>query len=162
MMVLAMAGLGVDSYRLWESLYFGCVPVIERSMGLDRTVYKLPVLLVDDYYYVTEQMLREAYVEALYRAHKWEYERITWQWYERLLYEVSYAQDIAPMLKKHPMSAVDLNFTRPLIPFDCEAMGGCGPGTKRVPKHSCGIDYDRIKPGYDWEWAALDGKHKIL
>jgi hypothetical protein len=35
--------------------------------------------------------------------------------------------------------AVDLGFTRPLIPFDCEEMGGCGPGTLRVPKKSCAI-----------------------
>ena len=37
------------------------------------------------------------------------------------------------MLRLHPMSAEDPSFTRPLVPFDCGAMGGCGPGIKRVP-----------------------------
>ena len=37
------------------------------------------------------------------------------------------------MLSLHPMSAEDPTFTRPLVPFDCGAMGGCGPGIKRVP-----------------------------
>jgi hypothetical protein len=46
--------------------------------------------------------------------------------------------------------AVDLGFTRPLIPFDCEEMGGCGPGTLRVPKKSCAIDPKVIDRGYDF------------
>jgi hypothetical protein len=64
------------------------MPVVERGMGMDRTFHKLPVLLVDDYYEVTEFMLRQAYVEALYRVDSWEYYRMSRQWWERLLYQV--------------------------------------------------------------------------
>jgi hypothetical protein len=35
---IALPGLGYDTYRLWESLTFGVVPVIERGVGLDKTV----------------------------------------------------------------------------------------------------------------------------
>eukprot|EP01035_Chromulina_nebulosa_P022400 gene22400-29004_t len=74
--VLCMPGLGYDTYRLWESLACGTMPVIERGVGLDRTVYKLPVLLVDDFYDINPEMLRQAYVEALYWSEEWEYERM--------------------------------------------------------------------------------------
>ena len=47
---------------------------------------------------------------------------------------------------------VDLNFTRPLVPFDCDKMGGCGKGTKRVPKKSCAIDPNIMGPSYNWRW----------
>ena len=73
-------------------------------------------------------------------------------WYERLLFEVSESMSTEPLLRLHPMSAVDVNFTRPLIPFDCDKMGGCGPGTKRTPKRSCAIDPGVIGDSYDWKW----------
>ena len=38
-----------DCFRIWESLLAGSMPVIERSTGLDRTLYKLPALQVDDF-----------------------------------------------------------------------------------------------------------------
>lgn len=154
MAVLSMPGLGYDTYRLWESLASGTMPVLERGMGMDRTFYKLPILLVDDYSEITEAMIRQAYVEALYRVDSWEYERMTKQYWEHLFYEVADSGSIEPMLRKHPMSAEDSNFTRPLVPFDCEAMqGGCGPGTKRTPKQSsCAIDPSVLKVNYRWKW----------
>ena len=48
--------------------FLGAMPVAERGMGMDRTLYKLPVLLLDDFADLTESLLRTAYVEALYRA----------------------------------------------------------------------------------------------
>ena len=153
---LSMPGLGYDTYRLWETLILGSMPVQERGMGFDRTVYRLPVLLVDDYADLTSDMIRSAYVEALYRADDWEYERLTKQWWERLIFEVAEANDHAPLLAKHPMLGEDLNFTRPMVPFDCEKMGGCGPGTKRVPKRSCAIFPERVDKNYDWRWEHHD------
>ena len=68
MAVLALPGLGYDTYRLWEVLALGSMPVLERGVGLDRTLYRLPVLLVDDFADLTPDLLRQAYVEAIYRA----------------------------------------------------------------------------------------------
>ena len=61
----------------------------------------------------------------------------------------------------HPMAAIDLNFTRPRVPFNCETMAekagkggknGCGPGTKRTPKKSCAIDESIVNEDYNWIW----------
>ena len=68
MAVLALPGVGYDTYRLWETLALGSMPVLERGVGLDRTLYRLPALLVDDFADVTPDLVRQAYVEALYRA----------------------------------------------------------------------------------------------
>ncbi len=56
------------------------------------------------------------------------------------------------MLKMHPMEAQPADFTRPLIPFACAALGGCGPGTKRVPSKSCAIDPSIPAKDIDWLW----------
>ena len=128
------------------------MPVVERGFGMDRTLYKLPVLILDDYSDLTPEILRQAYVEALYRADDWEYERMTHQYWEHLLFSVSQTLDVNIMLDKHPMTAEDANFTRPLIPFDCAAMGGCGAGTKRTPKQSCAIDTSVMNSRYRWDW----------
>lgn len=149
-MILAMPGLGYDTYRLWETLYSGAVPVLERGFGMDRTLHKLPALLVDDFADLTPKLLRQAYLEILYRADEWEYERITKQYWERLLYEVADSASLEPMLKRHPMSAEEADFTRPLVPYDCEKMGGCGLGTKRTPKKSCAIDPSVMNANYKW------------
>lgn len=149
---LAMPGLGADTYRLWETLASGTMPVLEKGMGLDRTLYRLPALLVEDYAEVTPYLLRQAYIEALYRADQWEYERMTKQYWERLIYEISESNSLDPLLKAHPLNQHDQNFTRPLVPFDCEAIGGCGSGTKRVPKKSCAIDFSIVDEKYNWHW----------
>ena len=101
--------------------------VMERGVGFDRSLYKLPVLLLDDFADLTMPMLMQAYVETMYRAlaDQWEFERITPRWWHSLLNEVAATNSNEALLKLHPMSAVDEGFTRPLVPFDCEKMGGC-------------------------------------
>lgn len=152
MAVLCMPGLGYDTYRLWETLGSGSLPVLERGFGMDRTFYKLPVLLLDDFADLTGPLLRQAYLEALYHADDWEYERMTTQYWQQLIFEVSETGSLEPLLSRHPMSGEDVNFTRPLVPYDCDAMGGCGPGTKRTPKKYCAVDPSVMHPGYNWVW----------
>jgi len=51
-------GKGVDTYRCWEYLYCGVIPILKRS-GIDALFEDLPVLLVDDWSQVSEPWLRE-------------------------------------------------------------------------------------------------------
>ena len=158
--VLAMPGLGYDTYRLWESLAFGSVPVIERGVGLDRTVYKLPVLLVDDFYDLSAELLEQAYVEAIYRGlrNEWEYQRMKPSWWLEILFNASVSGTADLLMERHPLiGVVDTDFTRPLVPFDCKAMGGCGLETKKTPdpENLCSI-YPRKNIDewrrYKWNW----------
>ena len=150
--ILCVPGLGYDTFRLWESLASGSMPIIERGVGFDRVLYRLPALLVDDFADVTPDLVKQAYVEALYHVDQWDYKRMTTRWWERLLYKVSETGNIATLLRLHPISVEDSQFTRPMIPFDCAKMGGCGPGTKRVPARSCAVDSNINFTAYNFYW----------
>ena len=49
-----------------------------KGVGLDRTVYKLPVLLVEDFADLSASLLHLAYIEAVYRAlrNEWQFQRM--------------------------------------------------------------------------------------
>ena len=87
--VLQQPGLGYDCFRIWETLLAGSMPVMEKRTGLDRSLYRLPALLLDDFADVTPTVIRQAYVEALYRIDDWDFTRITEKHWVTILNEVS-------------------------------------------------------------------------
>ena len=102
---VALPGLGYDCFRTWELLTMGTIVVLERGVGLDRTLWRLPALLVDDFYDINPAMLRQAYVEAVYRRDEFEYERLTQSFWYEIIYNVSAAKSTAPLLERFPMRA---------------------------------------------------------
>ena len=48
------------------------------------------VLILEDYAQISETLLRQAYIEAIYRANnnEWEFERLTQRWWHHLIYTV--------------------------------------------------------------------------
>ena len=166
---LALPGLGYDCFRTWELLTMGTIVVLERGVGLDRTVrfshlppfistilaslttlhlhltsplsleqlWRLPALLLDDFADVTPDLLRSAYVEAVYRAKEFEFERLTQSYWYSVITNVSATMSMRPLLDAFPMRAEDANFCRPRVPYPCGKTDTCGPGTKRIPAVSC-------------------------
>lgn len=59
----APRGVGpADSFRIWESLMVGSIPLVKKSKYMDMCLYEeLPVLIVDSWETVTESFLEEAY-----------------------------------------------------------------------------------------------------
>jgi hypothetical protein len=47
--VLCPSGLGFDTYRLWETIMLGSIPIVESNKGFDRTYVNLPVLVVNNF-----------------------------------------------------------------------------------------------------------------
>jgi hypothetical protein len=96
---------------------------------------------VEDFDEVTPELLRAAYVEALYRANagQFEFERLTQSFWWAFVMNVSTSMSQDAIHAKFPPESEDLGFARPLVPYSCgEDMGSCGPGTKRTPRTSCG------------------------
>lgn len=122
---------------MWELLTLGSIVVIERGVGFDRTLWRLPALLVDDFDDVNPELLRSAYVEAMYRAKEFEFERLTQSFWYSVIGNVSKSMSMTPLLEKFPMEAEDITFARPKIPYECGRTGTCGPNTKRIPRKSC-------------------------
>ena len=72
-------------------LTLGTIPIIEKSVGFDRTLYHLPALLVEDFAMVTTELLREAYIEAIYQADLFQYNRLKQSYWSNLLYQIRYS-----------------------------------------------------------------------
>jgi hypothetical protein len=60
--VLSPRGGGYDCHRTWEALLLGCIPIVKRS-GMDPVFADLPVLLVDDWSDITEELLEKTQTE---------------------------------------------------------------------------------------------------
>lgn len=56
--ILCPEGNGIDTHRIWEALYFECIPIIQKQTGLNKFI-KLPVLYVDNFYEITRELLEE-------------------------------------------------------------------------------------------------------
>jgi len=83
--VLCPSGLGFDTYRAWESLYMGAIPIIERynrTDGWHRTLDGLPVLWVDNMEHdVTPDLLQSSYKRFSANAASFNYEKLTVPWW---------------------------------------------------------------------------------
>ena len=115
----------------------GSIVVLERGVGFDRTMYRLPALFVEDFDEITEDLLRTAYVEALYRAEDFEYKRLTQSFWYSVIANVSATMSVQTILNYFPMEAEEKNFARPRVPYECGKTNSCGEGVKRTPKRSC-------------------------
>ena len=54
--VVSPHGNGLDCIRTWESLCLGCIVIVKKS-GLDHLYDELPVLIVNEWHDITEELL---------------------------------------------------------------------------------------------------------
>jgi hypothetical protein len=59
---ISPAGNSIDCHRIWESIYIGVIPIVESHKSLEQ-FYDLPILVVDSFEEVTEQLLETKYEE---------------------------------------------------------------------------------------------------
>jgi hypothetical protein len=67
--VISPPGNSVDCHRIWESIYLGVVPIVEKHSALEY-FYNLPILFVDSYQDITEDFLIRNYTNILQRNKK--------------------------------------------------------------------------------------------
>lgn len=60
--VLSPRGDGLDCWRTWETLLLGSYPIVKHS-PLDSLFFEFPVVLVDDWADITEELLQTKYAE---------------------------------------------------------------------------------------------------
>ncbi len=95
---------------------------------------------MDDFFDVTPQLLASAYIQVLYSIHEFEFERLTQDFWNSIIYDVSISGNIDALLNKFPMKAEDENFTRPYIRYNCGPdNSNCGTNTKRTPLQYCDL-----------------------
>ena len=66
--VLCPRGNGIDTHRLWESLYMGSIPIVKYHPTHDN-IRDLPILFIDNWSSICESFLNEKYKEIINK--KW-------------------------------------------------------------------------------------------
>jgi len=82
--VLCPSGMGWDTYRAWEAMCLGTIPVLEtygRKDGMYRMYDDLPVLWVENYDDVTPALLEASYPKILAKAKEYNFAKLTNQWW---------------------------------------------------------------------------------
>ena len=82
--VLCPSGMGWDTYRAWEAMCLGTIPVLERygrKDGMYRVYDDLPVLWVENYDDVTPALLEASYPNILAKAKEYNFGKLTNQWW---------------------------------------------------------------------------------
>ena len=100
--VLCPSGLGFDTYRLWETLLLGSVPIVESNAGFDRSYSNLPVLVVRNYSDVTPQLLQRAYPCFLHHARRYNYLHLTEQYWVQAVQRAIRTGSIEHIMEQHP------------------------------------------------------------
>ena len=63
-LVMCPAGNGTDCYRILESIYLGCIPIVKRS-PVSNYLEGLPMLVVDDWDEISQAFLKDKYAEII-------------------------------------------------------------------------------------------------
>jgi len=107
--VLCPSGMGYDTYRHWEVLLMGSIPVFESSPGFDKTFAKLPVVIVASYADVTPALLEAKYAEFARRAdlspddpNGFDFQRLRKQYWMDLIFGAADTGSSAQVLANHP------------------------------------------------------------
>jgi hypothetical protein len=75
-------GDALDCYRHWEAIMVGCIPIMQRS-ELDCLFEGLPVLIIDDWYQLTEDFLNQKYKEI--KSKNYDYSKLYLRyWVDRI------------------------------------------------------------------------------
>ena len=82
---LCLSGIGYESYRVWESILFGCIPIVENNTinkhGLNKLFDHFPILQVDNFEFINPQILERHYEELKYEYQHSNYELLTNQYW---------------------------------------------------------------------------------
>jgi len=88
--VLAPAGVGWDTYRMFEAMVNGAIPIVERMPGNDHTLHNLPVVLVASMTRPPpEDKLRRIAGEYAAKAAAFSWEKLGWKWWHSLVERVA-------------------------------------------------------------------------
>lgn len=80
--VFAPPGNGMCTHRMWEAIYLGAVPIVKRSVHTEA-FEDLPILLVDQWDQVTQELLESTWDD--FNKRQWNMEKATLRyWRQRM------------------------------------------------------------------------------
>lgn len=78
--IICPRGCALDSYRLWDSLYFGCVPIVVKYDGY-KQFEDLPILFIDswqDYMTLDKDNLERIWMEMQEKEYNFDKLKFSW------------------------------------------------------------------------------------
>ncbi len=100
--VLCPSGFSFDSFRVWETLLLGSIPVVESNpSGLDRTLSSLPVLVVRNFEDLSPLFMERAYECFVRHAHLFRYEHLQATYWRELVEETATKGNIDRITENH-------------------------------------------------------------
>jgi hypothetical protein len=87
--VLCPRGNGIDTHRLWETLYMGSIPIVRRELAL-REFEDLPICWIDKWEDITVDFLESKYIEISSRT--WNMEKLKIKYWLNKIQEVASAK----------------------------------------------------------------------
>tara|TARA_R110002020_G_scaffold474432_1_gene705738 strand:- start:41 stop:1021 length:981 start_codon:yes stop_codon:yes gene_type:complete len=81
-LVICPRGNCVESYRMWESLYLGCIPVVQNNVSNRHWAKYLPIILIDDWLTITPKLLDNAYENIESKREQYKLEMLNKSWWE--------------------------------------------------------------------------------
>lgn len=87
--VLCPVGNGLDSHRMWEALYLGCIPIVRRIPNYIQYEDKLPILFVDNWIDITKELLidKRFEIENKLKSKSYKMEMLNFSYWESLIKE---------------------------------------------------------------------------
>lgn len=80
--VLCPEGNGIDTVRLWETLYMGSIPVVKRCINTNYYM-DLPICFVNDWREITEDFLNDEYDRII--SKNWNMQKLTFSYWRNLI-----------------------------------------------------------------------------
>ena len=75
-------GNGIDTHRMWEALYMGCIPIVKKYHTHDFCE-DLPILFIDEWSQIDESYLRSKWIE--YSNREWNYEKLKLPYWKKFI-----------------------------------------------------------------------------
>lgn len=84
-------GNGLDSHRLWESLYLGSIPIVKRNLNYSFYENKLPILYINEWKEITKELLLEKKIEIKNKINNgyYNFKLLNFSYWENLIKEES-------------------------------------------------------------------------
>ena len=84
--VVCPHGGGLDCHRNWEALCLGCIPIVKTS-AIDSLYTDLPVLIVDDWSNITNELLQNTIVrfKTMFKNNEFNMEKIKLEYWTNLI-----------------------------------------------------------------------------
>ncbi len=77
--VICPEGNGIDTHRVWETLYMDTIPIEKRSIN-NQSRIDLPICFVDDWREINRTFLEEEYIRI--KTSSWNMKKLTFKYWE--------------------------------------------------------------------------------